>query len=237
MNVESTVYPFSPLIETAFEIKFPGDPNIPCLVNNFYNKIKHNYTDVLVPLKRLDNKIDLLPLYNFENADKSYTVIIGLDRLSVSCKKYQGFKVFKENVKQVFTSFSDVFKVKSLLRVGLRYINIIPFTREEGLIPFKNYLNIDLKLPGLNSSVCDGLSLVLVSKIELGGNITVRVGIVKGQDETQEGILLDYDYSKVSDITYDKVEIHLEESHTYTKKLFESMISNEYRKVMKGEVI
>jgi uncharacterized protein (TIGR04255 family) len=126
--------------------------------------------------------------------------------------------------------------VEKLKRTGLRYINIIPFTREKNVIPIKNYLNIQIKLPKSMSTDFKNLSMIFVSQTE-GGNITTRIEPVISENQTEEAIMLDFDYAKEKDLNFDSIDAYLEESHKHTKDLFEGLITDNYRKVMRGEVI
>jgi len=48
---------------------------------------------------------------------------------------------------------------------------------------------------------------------------------------------LDFDYAQEGDLYFTKIDKYLEESHTNTKHLFEQLITDNYKKVIRGEVI
>ena len=115
-------------------------------------------------------------------------------------------------------------------------MNIIPFTRESGIIPLKTYLNIEIKLPEVIPPAFKAASLIFVSQLEKG-SITTRIEPVMSPDQTQEALMLDFDYAKEADLNYKNLDAFLEESHKHTKALFEGLVTENYRKIMRGEVV
>ena len=49
--------------------------------------------------------------------------------------------------------------------------------------------------------------------------------------------MLDFDYAKDVDLNYKNFDAYLEESHKHTKALFEGLVTESYRKIMRGEVV
>ncbi|ODS33946.1 MAG: hypothetical protein SCARUB_00919 [Candidatus Scalindua rubra] len=235
MSNENEIYKNAPLVETVFEIRFPGEPSIECNRDKFYEKIRSDYSMVLVSSFQA-GAIAAQPPYRFEREDGTSGVIMSINKISFYCKKYEGFSLFKKETMRIFSIFRELFKVEKLKRTGLRYINIIPFTREKNIIPIKNYLNIQIKLPKSMSTDFKNLSMIFVSQTE-GGNITTRIEPVISENQTEEAIMLDFDYAKEKDLNFDSIDAYLEESHKHTKDLFEGLITDNYRKVMRGEVI
>ena len=45
------------------------------------------------------------------------------------------------------------------------------------------------------------------------------------------------DYAKEKDLGFDSISQYLDESHQHTKYLFEELITDGYKNVMKGEVV
>jgi len=229
------IYPKPPLIETIFEIKFSGEPSIDCQKDKFFNKIRKDYPKLMVPRAKEGVAIALEP-YLFEKEDASYSIGLSLNKLFLSCKKYQGFQVFKKEVLRVFAIFDDTFKVISVLnRTGLRYINIIPFAREKGLIPLTSFLNINIALPKSIPPVFKNIGISFVSQKD-GGNITTRIEPAIAPDKS-EAIILDFDYAKEGQLFFQSIEQYIEESHKHTKHFFEELVTEDFKKIMRGEVI
>jgi uncharacterized protein (TIGR04255 family) len=235
MSKKNEVYPNSPLVEVVFEIQFSGEPAIECNRDKFYEKIRDDYPHIFVPQSIEGRPIALDP-YRFEREDRSGLIMLSIRNLAVSYKKYGGYRVFKKETMRVFSIFSELFKLDKLNRIGLRYINMIPFIREKNIIPINNYLNLKFNLPKSIPSHFQNLSLVFESKTE-GGSITTRIFPVVSQGKTQEALILDFDYAKHINLQFKSVEKYLEESHRNTKLLFEEFITDDYKKIMRGEVI
>jgi len=232
---KNEIYKNAPLVETVFEITFPGEPAIECNRDKLYAKIRNLYSKVLVPQAQQGVSIALSP-YRFEREDGMAGVMLSINKIAFYCKKYEGFNLFFKETMRLFSIFGDLFKIKKIKRTGLRYINILPFVKENGAIPFKNYFNIDLKLPKSIPPKFENLSIIFVSKIE-GGNITTRIEPAISPDRTKEVIILDFDYAKAGNLNFQGLQEYLNESHKHTKYLFEELITEDYKKVMRGEVI
>jgi uncharacterized protein (TIGR04255 family) len=55
--------------------------------------------------------------------------------------------------------------------------------------------------------------------------------------EKQGAFLLDFDYARTPKLTFDQLEAYIDESHHETKRFFETIITDESRKYMNGEVV
>jgi uncharacterized protein (TIGR04255 family) len=73
-------------------------------------------------------------------------------------------------------------------------------------------------------------------EISRKGSLTLRLECVTSPEQ-QEAFLLDFDYAKISELSFDWLEEYLDESHAETKMLFENIVTDEYRKFMTGEVV
>lgn len=234
MSSENEIYKNAPLIETIFEIIFPAEPSIECNRDKFYEKIRNVYSKIFISNSKGSTFV-AQPPYRFEREDGASGVIMSINKISFYCKKYEGFKSFKKETVRVFSLFRETFKVEKLRRTGLRYINIIPFTREKNVIPIKNYLNIRIDLTKSISTDFKNFNMIFASQTE-GGSITTHIEPIISEAQT-EAIMLDFDYAKESDLDFGSIKEYLEESHEHTKDLFERLITDNYRKVMRGEVI
>jgi len=230
------IYKNAPLIETVFEIRFPTEPAIECNRDKLYKKIRNIYSKVLVPGVIPGKAIALEP-YRFESADGNNGIMLSIDKFAFYCKKYEGFNFFKKETMRLFSIFKELFEIQKFKRAGLRYINVIPFVRENDIIPIENYLNIKIVLPNSIPTDFKNLSLIFVSQTKQGGSLTTRIEPAISHDKKQEGIILDFDYAQEGDLYFSQVDKYLEESHNNTKYIFERLIADSYKKVMRGEVI
>ena len=236
MSKQVKIYKNVPLIETVFEIRFPAEPAIECNRDKLYKKIKNIYSKVLVPVA-VPGKATAFEPYRFENDGGNNGIMLSIDKLAFYCKKYEGFNSFKKETMRLFSIFEELFKIQKLRRAGLRYINMIPFIRENDIIPIENYLNIKIVLPNSIPTDFKNLSLIFVSQTKQGGSLTTRIEPAISHDKKQEGIILDFDYAQEGNLYFSQIDKYLEESHTNTKYFFEQLIADSYKKVMWGEII
>lgn len=235
MKYNSNIYKNPPLIESVFEIRFPGNLSIECKRDLFYNKIKNIFPQILIP-QITNAKAPALEPYRFQDKNDSKGIMVGINKIAFYCKKYKGFEYFKEDVLKYFTIFNGLFKITKLNRIGLRYINMIPVIREKEILPFHHYLNIEINLHNITSDNFKDLSIILTTPVN-NGNITTRIKSATSEDKTKEAIILDFDYSKEMNLNFKSIEKYLNESHKHTKFFFESLITKDYKKYMDGEVI
>lgn len=235
MGKKNEIYKNAPLVETIFEIRFPGEPAVESNRDKFFEKIRGVYPKVLVP-KFIEGRAIALEPYKFEKEDSTSGVMLAINKIAAFTRKYKRFELFKKETMRILSIFHELFKIKNLERTGLRYINIIPFTRENNVIPIKNYFNILIGLPKSIPTDFKSLNIIFVSQTE-GGSITTRIEPVISHDETKEAFILDFDYVKKDNLQSNLIDKYLDESHKNTKYLFEELITEDYKKIMQGEVI
>ncbi len=232
-NTKSEIYPNPPLVEVIFEIKFSGEPVVECKRDIFFDLIRKDYSEVFVPQTREGGFIALEP-YRFEKEDRSSGIMLAINRFSYYCRKYPGFTVFKKEVIRMIDMFRISYpKISTLNRTGFRYVNIIPFTREEGIVPLDKFLKLRLQLPTTISERYKNINIGFISKTN-GGSITTRIETLLAADKSGEAILLDIDYAKEEGISINNIKKYLDESHTYSRQLFEDLITDNYRAYLKG---
>jgi uncharacterized protein (TIGR04255 family) len=232
-NFEEEIYPNQPLIEVVFEIRFPGELAIECLKHNFWELIRKEYPRILVPHPSRDKALALIP-YRFEKEDESSGVMLALNMMAYYSKSYPGFHEFKKEYLRIHSNFEEIFKLKKLIRAGWRYINIIPFVREKGLIPLDRFLELGFIFPEMIPERFNILNLNFVSETD-GGKITTKLETLKRNDKNGEALLLDFDYGKVGELRFEEIEEYIDEAHKYTRNLFEELITDSYRQYLRGD--
>lgn len=235
IDMKKDIYINSPLKEVVFEIRFPGCLSIETKKDIFYDKFKIQYPNIYVPRVVNPGVAIALEPYRFEKEDGSSGIMLSINKVGYFCKKYKGFKYFKKEVINIYSHLQDIFKINKINRIGLRYINIIPFLRENDLIPVNKFLNIDLNISNKISNEIHNLSLVMVSKIPTG-SITTKIESFKTINN-QEAILLDFDYAVLDNPKPSNIGKILNKSHKEVHEIFESIITSEYRKFINGEFV
>jgi len=229
------IYTNAPLVEAVFEIQFAGEPVIECRRDAFYEKIRSGYPKVFVPKIGVNNAPALIP-YHFVSEDESSSILLAINKLAVSLKRYRGFGLFEKEIEKVISVFQECYSIKKINRTGLRYINIISFTRENGLVPIEQFLNINLTLPEALPKKYQNINVMFSSVLD-EGTITTKIECLKSTENDQEALLLDFDFAKQGDLRLSNLSSYINESHKKTKQFFEDLITEEYRQYLRGETI
>lgn len=242
MEFKSEVYPNQPLVEVVFEIRFPGEVRIECERHLFWEKIRNEYPNILVPHPKPDKPVALMP-YRFSSNNGTMAVLVSLNTLALSANVYPGYKDFSKEILRIHEIFGEVFPVNIVNRIGWRYINVIPFTREKGLIPLARYLNLGFTSPKSIAGEFKNINLTIESEQQEGSVITQLETIEKNSNTTtgSEALLLDIDFGKIptdkTELVFKDVPKYLDEAHSKTRTLFEEFITDEYRQYLRGDVI
>ncbi len=233
--VSGEVYPNSPLIEVVCEIRFPGDLAIECKRDIFYDKIKDAYPNILVPQVRPGVVLPCEP-YRFEREDHAAGIMLSINKFSFYLKKYEGHENFIKEFKRLAEILGTAYSVDKLNRIGWRYINLIPYTRKDGIVPLNRFLNIAISTPGRAWERLENLSFVLVSRVT-NGSITTKIESVRRKDAQEEALVLDFDFAMTEGLSFSKLGKYVKISHEHTRALFEELITDEYRQYLRGQTI
>ena len=228
----STKYKNAPVIEAVFEIRFPAELSIESRRDEYYEEIRAYYPNISVPV--IDSPEPYpLKAYRFETDNKTKLIQFSINKFSFHSKKYETFKEFSSEALKYTESFCKHYKISSLKRTGLRYINYIPIERQDGIVLLAKYLKFGYILPNAIPNNFELFHTVLLTRIEAGKLrilITSQEALGAGRKEV---IVLDFDFFFEGDILVDHLQDYLQRSHLHTKKIFESLISDEYRGTLK----
>ncbi|MBI4350987.1 MAG: TIGR04255 family protein [Elusimicrobia bacterium] len=222
-------YSLAPLREAVVEIRFPGNPAIECHRDTFFEHIKSDFPDVSTPVPAVP-----LPPYRFQSLDGKRSVISSINMLAYTTLEYKHFVEFREHVLPVANFFTDTFKITTLKRFGMRYVNRFPLAREGTKLPLKNLLKVDFVLPSPAGSDFSDFAFAAETKLGSGAMIT---RIQAGKENNQDVISLDFDYYITENLIAVDVPKYIEDGHKNIKLFFEAMVTDSYKKVMRGEVL
>jgi uncharacterized protein (TIGR04255 family) len=220
------IYKNSPLAEVFSEVRFNPMLTSESRRDKFHERVKDAYPYLAIPQSNQDP-------YAFTSRDQTWSIFLSPILFAVSCKKYGGFQAYKKECLRLFSIFGDVFQSDKLVRFELRYVNMIPFGRQSGNIPLKNYLNIEINLATAAPSTLKASPLIFISQLEKGG-ITTRVEPVMSPGQTQEALILDLDYANDADLSFKDLDAYFEEGHSRVKAHFEGLVTDRYRSIMRG---
>jgi uncharacterized protein (TIGR04255 family) len=235
MKTMEIVYPNSPLTEVVAEIRFPGEMAVECRRDQFWALIRDQYPKIFVPIAGPGQSLSALVPYRFEAEDGQRLVSLAINRLTLSFRTYTGYREFSSELGRVLCLFDEVFHIEKLNRVGFRYINVIPYSREDGVIPLERILNLGLKLPPSIPERFTHVSVMFVSKAQDGQIITKLESTTK-REKGEEALLLDFDYGQQEgDLRFAQALELIGKAHDANRGLFEECITDEYRSYLRGE--
>lgn len=230
----SKLYKNPPLVESVFEIRFPPELAIECRKDEYYDKIRSEFPEINLPLP---DSPEPYPMRNylFRDSKKEKGIQFSINKCSFHRYKYLGFSQFKEETLRYLGLFAEKFRIQTLYRTGLRYVNHIPILREDGVIPLGKFLNFGYKTPKSIPEAYDFLHTVLFVKLG-DGSLRVLIQYRKLPDEKEtEIIILDFDYFFEGNLEFSKIESYIDESHKHTKQIFEDLIKDYYKRIMDME--
>jgi uncharacterized protein (TIGR04255 family) len=161
------------------------------------------------------------------------------DFLTIASKDYKDYSSFKVIAEKILKSFFESYEVKTINRMGLRYIDRIVL-EEKDIFEWKEYLNADL-LQGLNffedKKQVRRAMQVIESAPEPDTNLTFKYGIFNSwypNELLQKEFFLDYDcYSFAFPV--EEVEKNLDKFNKVATDYFEKSITDKLRAILNHE--
>lgn len=231
---ENIKYPNQPLVEVACEIRFYGEPSTETKRDIFFEQIRNDYPLVFVPAIK-PGVHPSLQHYKFEDEDRTAGVSLALNSFGYFQREYQGAEKYIQEVMRLFRLADEIFKIQRYSRMGWRYINVIPFARENEYIPLGRLLK---EVPGLfaiESDTYENISFWAKSRLE-DVSVSVKLDSDSSKKESEQ-LILDVDVHRDKlgkDFKSDDVEKLLSHLHCIGRNFFESSITDSYRTYLKG---
>jgi uncharacterized protein (TIGR04255 family) len=192
---------------------------------------------VFVPKLKAGDAVALSP-YRFQRNDESASLLTALNLFAYQTSEYPGFPRFSHDALKWIRAFGELFEIGPLTRTGLRYTNIIPYAPVD-LSPVTDFLDVSVRLGVVESLNLARFSFSAVIPTASGGMLTVQIQEMESEDG-ESAILLDFDFALSAErgsdgLHLEQVERYLHESHTETKRLFEGLLTERYRRFLRGE--
>jgi len=222
-------------VEVDFEIRFPGETAVECRRYEIQEQIRGRYPVVLVPTAQEGTAFAIQP-YRFEATDTRAGVMVALNRFGFYSRRYDSYKSFKDECVQLVRLFLGTFSIKALNRVGLRYVNVLPFVRRDGMIPVDEVF----VLGDMIRRVAEGGLRYFSTAFSVaapGGIITTRIEPIAQEGGAREALLLDFDYEKTEGLDVNKIGKHLDEAHKHLNEMFQKLITESYHQYIEGREV
>lgn len=231
------LYPNQPLIEVVCEIKFAGEPVIEARRNEFYEEIRKLYPLLYVPTATAGIS-PALQHYRFEREDRAAGAMLTINSFCYFEKNYSGAQSFQKELLRLFNKASNLFKFRKYTRVGWRYINGIPFTRENGIVPVGRFFKDFPQLPAALGNKYEHIGLR--ADIPMGNiNVTIHFESVTHAQKGDDVFLVDIDtyikQAKAEQLASTSIPETVHKLHSVARAFFEDSITDKYREYLKGE--
>ena len=233
----SEQYAHSPLRDVSFEIRFAGRLAVNALRHELQEELRPEFPELHVPVIQPGNAPELTPV-QLKSEGGAETLGFAINRVYYITNAYCGFSAFQRRALEVVTKAGRKFGVSALNRVGLRYVNQIPFAREDGLVPLDRFFTLQIAEPAFLRSRPEHVQYAAVVAFD-SGKLRWRlqnqeIAVAGGK---QEALELDFDfYLENQPLELSKLGDYIETAHDRTKEVFESLLADPYRQVMKGDV-
>ena len=222
-------------MEVAFEVRFAGEPSVEARRHEFFEHIRKDYPDVLVPHSK-DGVAPALQVYRFCQEDAGAQVLVAINSFAYVESNYRGHTKFISEAVRLYQLLASTVTIKRITRSGWRYVNAIPFSREGGFIPLNRFLR---EMPSILSE-----SRGEFKKINLRASTSykdvdaaIRLESALHGDDKNEVLIFDIDVFKTFDKSDKQPNVNrmVNRLHEVGREIFENSIAEPYRKYLKGE--
>lgn len=201
---------------------------------------EEGFIDFDLKTKIINQKTNKIVSWDFFDKNKTKKLNICSSSLFIEYYKYNNSSDLIIDAEKIVKEFVELFGVKTIRRMGLRYVNEINIENEKNFLDWTKYINKDL----LGEIVFAGKESLSVSRamgqlvFKDGFNsLNFNYGIYNNDfpnEINKKSFILDYDY--YSNIPIDTSETNLIDTvKDYNKKiekLFESSITDAFRKLL-----
>jgi len=232
----SEVFPNPPLVEVAFEVRFAPLLKVERQLPEFQEHIASEYPMLGEEQRKVDNQ--KVKSFEFKTTDQGKTIRISLRSFSFLSQKYEKFERYKEELTGHLESFCDSVGVKKVTRVGLRYINNIRLSAQNGSYPVSKFVRplIDTERIDLESLL--NLQMQVTLQLELN-QFSIRTGLFPLPTETSDVpsaiYLLDYDCYVLRESDLSEITDLLDQFHDHIQRQFLQDLTPTYIEIMRGK--
>lgn len=231
-NVLDEVFPHPPIREVAFEIRFAPRLRINAELWKLQDAIVGEYPTVgsegmLAPSG------GMVPVNVFQNHSVGRTIKVSQENFVLAFTRYTCFEDFKEEALKRIRKFCDIFEVRSLLRIGLRYVNNIVIPRADSAASLLRFVRPVLDFDRVSIDEIDQF-VTEVRMQRRGHNVTVRGALLTPIEDGRRVYVLDIDCHSRQQHVASEVESLLDVYHEGVQMVFLEHVTEEYKNIMRG---
>lgn len=225
-----------PIIDTNIEIRFDSDLLSDAIFGVIYNSIKSEYPKVeKLPILQLPDEIrfndpNLISQPYYKLSNDTFVLQIGPKMLSLGSNiEYIGWKKYYQKLTESFLVVKELKIIKQIIRLGIRYVNFFNFNIFE---------HVNLKITH-NDTMLKSERIMLSTEIVDGKFVNLlRIANRANVSSIKKvGSVIDIDTHIVEPMEnfFDKMELLLQQGHEAEKKLFFSLLKDEYLQTLNPE--
>jgi len=228
----SVTYTNTPLVDVTCQLTFPQNLKIAAAPPvGFQEKVKDMF-----PIFALtqDNTA-----YNFTSTDQRWQLVLGKGALTLVARQYDGWESFLKCLQGAMTALEQEYPPQFLLRVGLRFRNIIRkaalgVTDKEWDQLLQTKWTSDLAWAGTAGDIKATHSEVLMGLNGGKDLVCIRHGLIPIAQPIQEmGYLIDHDFFVDGQFSMSEVPETLKGYHQSAQRFFKLWITDTLHQAMK----
>jgi len=238
--------PNSPLAQVSCEIRFHGELALYEAWGRFQREVRAEFPKLFVPVAA--NGIPpLTQPARLVSTDGADSLLLAINSFAYSTERYQDFPTFREKFLRMRDIFCRHATLTDLTRFGLRYINILPPSGDDGMLGNRIHPCLTLELTGLAAPAGPWTNQPQIVVERTAGRFTLRaallsavpVGLPGGAGMSVPlgllpGVQLDLDCYLNNPGPVQGVAALLDEAHAAIDAAFFGMITSEYHGYLKG---
>lgn len=220
----------SPLAEVVVEIRYPVNLSIDCRKDEFYKIIRNEF-----PVVQLPDPISMEPHLSqpisFISLDGKKNLKAGATRFAFLTRTYLDYKNFEQEIIPLLSSFTNLYEISNVEKLGLRYINHIETSRSQRGVDYQNILEVQFVLPtSVHKNSLSNFRCAFVANIN-DGNIRTTIGTGQTNSEGQpkkDILVLDNDVSIIGNIPSNTLPKVLSRAHDEVETIFIEILKDTY---------
>ena len=188
-------YPRNLIKQAVCELKFPtllslGDSKPPAKFAHALRKVFPEY-QLMNDVSFSQNSADKAIAHSFRAKKGQWTVTIRQSTITLETNKYHSYELFREKLELVVSASAEVIDSDFYTRIGLRYINAVPYERET----LANWVNVGLVQPLVDGIYGDPVEYSgRISRVEADWGFNISHGIGQENGRGPREYFLDIDF-------------------------------------------
>ncbi len=241
-----------PLVEAVLELRFSRDSFAwdTLVPSKFFDALQSRYPKHSVRIglemgtvegdQSIGQKIQAKgPYTRYTNESGSERVQLSPSSLTITQNPpYPSWMTFRKRIEQDIIALSTILELPPATRIGLRYVNKVRMSSDR--INIEDYLETPPSFPHFEGmdGIYGWVSRYQVSYDDGTNGMNVLIGSVPLEDSSEElAFSLDMDYAtRTTQIHYDDWFAWIDIAHNRIKEVFESVLTEECKKIFKTKL-